>query len=188
MKKQEMDYLAEQICRAIQSNLRLDNPEVIDCDMEYESPEGDGSMLDGSDMERAKQFLDQKNRESFYSDKAFANLVTKIDLLEKAVENQNDAITDLKDSLKKQKGRVKEIESQVGVEVNQINRKINSIMNILKNLCFIANLLGEHVKKKNMERELKKYANKKRSRERKYLSIVQNDNCGQWTGGNKKWR
>lgn len=122
-------------------------------------------------------FIQQKNAESMYSREAFINLVKRIEDLETEVEIMADMIVDLNDTDKKQKNKIKKqkaqmelLENQIAKRTEQTNTKINTILEIIRNMGIAGGLFDDiYIKKKDLWRETQKQA-KRRIRKIRQLS------------------
>ena len=122
-------------------------------------------------------FIQQKNAESMYSREAFINLVKRIEDLETEVEIMADMIVDLNDTDKKQKNKIKKqkaqmelLENQIAKRTEQTNTKINTILEIIRNMGIAGGLYDDiYIKKKDLWRETQKQA-KRRIRKIRQLS------------------
>lgn len=122
-------------------------------------------------------FIQQKNAESMYSREAFINLVKRIEDLETEVGIMADMIVDLNDTDKKQKNKIKKqkaqmelLENQIAKRTEQTNTKINTILEIIRNMGIAGGLFDDiYIKKKDLWRETQKQA-KRRIRKIRQLS------------------
>lgn len=122
-------------------------------------------------------FIQQKNAESMYSREAFINLVKRIEDLETEVGKMADMIVDLNDTDKKQKNKIKKqkaqmelLENQIAKRTEQTNTKINTILEIIRNMGIAGGLFDDiYIKKKDLWRETQKQA-KRRIRKIRQLS------------------
>lgn len=122
-------------------------------------------------------FIQQKNAESMYSREAFINLVKRIEDLETEVEIMADMIVNLNDTDKKQKNKIKKqkaqmelLENQIAKRTEQTNTKINTILEIIRNMGIAGGLFDDiYIKKKDLWRETQKQA-KRRIRKIRQLS------------------
>lgn len=185
MKKKERDKFVEKFFEEFQK--RQDLMEVSQCQNYNQKMNLAGSIQDdiqGTTVDDSDMFVQQKNAESMYSRQAFENLIGKIDLLEKRLEEQDDMIIDLKDSVKKQKNRIKQMEDCLNQGIKETNRKIISIMEIIRDMGIAGGMFDRYIKKKNVQKEVKKCANKVIKRNGKCKQLGMMENNGQWRGGN----
>lgn len=137
-------------------------------------------------IDSADEFIQQKNAESMQNNRAFANWVYRIDELEKDVDEQDDRIIDLEDTVKEQKNIIKQLEAELNKKTKDTNKKIAVIFEIIRNMGIAGGMFDRYIKKKNLAKEIQKCANKRIKQNKKCEQLGKFTNNTQWIGDSRR--